>query len=151
MKEFSIRFSVVGHVKQTVTVTDDAMTAEKLQELLDGGHVVTSIQEGGQVVEFVQDATTEWDTKEKIIGVVENVDNYCEYEDYEVFEEVITPQTHFTDNAGKTLTRDEVKKLAKKAMIDGGDAGPVDTSIEKMSDDQLFLEATDENCNFITE
>lgn len=73
-----IRFSVLGDVKQTVIVTRPGYSPQRLQSLLNGGEVLTTIQENGQMV--VQTSSG----KETVIGTVVDVENECSYELFEV-------------------------------------------------------------------
>jgi hypothetical protein len=75
MATVQIRFDVAGSVTQTVRILDPKISPEILQKLLRSGEAATTIQEGGNL-EYLLDG--------KLIGVVENVDNDCEYSEYEV-------------------------------------------------------------------
>lgn len=78
--EFKIEFSVQGYISQRVNITAEGWTAEKLQEAMNNGNIITTIQDGGQVL-----ASTENDLI--VIGTVVEVDNNLEYCDYEVEDE----------------------------------------------------------------
>jgi spore germination protein GerM len=76
MKEVSITFNVSGWVTQILEVDDD-ITEQGLQELIEGlgdGRFVTTIQEGGEVL----------DEDMKRVGLVVDVDNNIEYSDFEI-------------------------------------------------------------------
>jgi hypothetical protein len=75
--EFDLSFSVQGHVKQTIEIVSPKYTPKKILKGLNDGTIITTIQEGGSV-EFVRDG--------HVIGKVVNVDNQCEYFDYELGE-----------------------------------------------------------------
>ncbi len=76
-KEFSITFEVQGYVKQFVTMIDQRITLEQLQVGLRCGKYATTIQENGYIIEV---ATM------KNVARVTNVDNFCEYNEFEVEE-----------------------------------------------------------------
>ena len=71
-----ITFSVFGFVKQVVQVSDK-IKPETLQKLLNSGKVLTSMREGG-AISFAKNR--------KWVGTVNNVDNECEYSEFEVRE-----------------------------------------------------------------
>jgi hypothetical protein len=77
MPNMKIKFSVSGVVEQEVKMIDPLISRSALQQLLNTGKVVTTIQEGG-TVEFLKDG--------EVIGKVVSVDNECSYEDFEVKE-----------------------------------------------------------------
>jgi hypothetical protein len=70
-----ISFLVSGSVSQTVIITDPKITPAKLQKLLESGKAATTIQEDGVVVSVLTG---------RVIGNVEDVDNDCSYENFEV-------------------------------------------------------------------
>jgi hypothetical protein len=76
-KEFELSFLVSGHVKQTIEIRDPKYTPEKIVKGLSKGTIVTTIQEGGNM-ELLKNG--------HVIGKVVNVDNQCEYFDYELGE-----------------------------------------------------------------
>jgi hypothetical protein len=78
-KSFKVTFSVQGWVEQTIEVSDPKMTAEKLEKLLNEGKLVTTIQENGGLIQL---------KGFKQVGQIVNVDNNCEYVEYEVDDEI---------------------------------------------------------------
>ena len=77
-QEHTNRFDVQGSVKQTIVMVDPDVTLEQLRVRLISGVYATTIQEGGEVIEVATDA---------VIAKVVDVDNECEYLDYDVEEE----------------------------------------------------------------
>ena len=75
--DFEISFCAQGSIKQRVEITDPGMTAERLQDLLNKGDAVTTVQEGGDVVLLLNE-------EERVIGKVVDVDNSLEYCEFEV-------------------------------------------------------------------
>jgi hypothetical protein len=75
MKDLYITFNVSGSIRQRVEVADD-MTPQQLQAMFDKSEIVTTIQEGGELL-----LTSDFETK---VGTVEDVDCDCEYSEYEV-------------------------------------------------------------------
>jgi hypothetical protein len=75
--KLEIVFSVSGYVKQTVEV-DSAITANKLQELLNNGEVATTMGEDGNLIYI---------SSGELIGKVVDMDSDLEYCDYDVTEE----------------------------------------------------------------
>lgn len=73
--EVEISFTVQGHCTQYVEITDKKLTVEKLRAGLRSGKYVTTIQEGGQVMQV-----RPW----KVVGYVRSCDPECAYEDFEV-------------------------------------------------------------------
>jgi len=73
-KEATVRFSVSGWVTQRVEIFHPDITPEKLQDMLNNGDALTTIQEDGSITTAAGDG----------IGKVLSVDNECEYEDFEV-------------------------------------------------------------------
>lgn len=74
-KEIDISFLVQGHINQTIELFDDYEHINVV-EGLEAGTVMTTVQEGGDVLGVV-------DGNLITIGKVVNVDNNLEYEDYE--------------------------------------------------------------------
>jgi hypothetical protein len=74
-REFEITFSVSGYVTQNVLITDPKITAHQLQSMLETGRAMTTMQEGGVVIVTRTD---------RVIGKVVDVDNNCQYEDFDV-------------------------------------------------------------------
>ena len=80
MKTVDITFCVQGYIKQTVELTNDNYTPEQVQDLLDKGEALTTIQEGGNVCLYDAEGN------EIVLGKVVNVDNNLEYDDFDVEE-----------------------------------------------------------------
>ena len=78
MKTLEITFGVQGWVKQIVEVPDNINT-EELKGKLNSNMALTTIQEGGEIIEFPNG-------EEIMIGEVKSVNNECEYTDFEVRE-----------------------------------------------------------------
>lgn len=74
MNEVKITFSVSGYVTQTVELKPGVDPAD-LEQKLRSGVAATTIQEDGEVV-VVESG--------EVLGTVTNVDNNCEYDDYDV-------------------------------------------------------------------
>lgn len=72
-----IRFSVQGYIKQVVEITKDGYTPERIQEELNKGILVTTVQEDG---------TMDVTASGEVVGKVASVDNNLEYDDFEVEE-----------------------------------------------------------------
>lgn len=70
-----VTFSVLGHVTQKVRLVDVSFSAEHIQEMLNDGTAVTTIQENGDLV-----VTESGHVIAKVVGV----DNECEYSDFNV-------------------------------------------------------------------
>jgi hypothetical protein len=84
MKKIIINFYIQSYVKQRVSLHGDVeLTPQQLQDLLSSGKVVTTIQEDGDVILLSADEK-ESDTVGKQIGTVIEVDNECEYSEFEV-------------------------------------------------------------------
>jgi hypothetical protein len=63
-------------VEQTIEILDEKYTGEDIVKGLQSGEMCTSIQEGGEVIHMTEEKT-------KVIGKVINVDNNCEYVDFD--------------------------------------------------------------------
>lgn len=105
VSRFEVAFSVMGNVKQTVEIARPGWTAERLQSALEDRTVFTTIQDNGEV-EVVETG--------EIIGRVVNVDNECEYDEFQVTrsggptaEDVVAAAA----DVDVTLTADEVKRV----------------------------------------
>lgn len=72
-KQVKVSFSVSGTIEQTLEVPAD-MTLSELEDQLNNGQIVTTVQEGGSL-----DVTATGNS----IGKVLDVDNQLEYEDFD--------------------------------------------------------------------
>ena len=76
-RTINVKFSVSGYAEQSILLNPDVnMTAEEIRGGLESGELFTSIQEHGGTLFRLADDTE--------LGQVVNVDNYCEYTDFEV-------------------------------------------------------------------
>lgn len=81
MKTFKVSFNVMGVCNQYIELNDDCgLDENELADLLESGDVLTSVQEGGDVVLMK-------DGKFTVIGKVTFVDIDGEYEMFDVEEE----------------------------------------------------------------
>jgi hypothetical protein len=75
-REIKISFCVAGSIKQTIRLLNSVkLTPDEIVQGLNDGSILTTIQEGG-TVEFLADG--------KKIGEVVNVDNECEYTEFDL-------------------------------------------------------------------
>ena len=80
MKTFRVSFNVMGVCNQYIELNDDCnLTENELADLLEKGDVLTSVQEGGDVVLMA-------DGKFTVIGKVVSADIDGEYEMFDVEE-----------------------------------------------------------------
>jgi hypothetical protein len=70
-----ITFNASGWVKQNVKIIDPNVTADELEQMLKSGEAITTIQDDGVIIN-AKDS--------HVIGVMEQVNNDCEYTDFEV-------------------------------------------------------------------
>ena len=78
MKTVDISFLVQGHITQTIELPPDCnLTGDEIIEQLDSGKMLTTIQEGGDVIMVNSEGID-------IVASVLNVDNELEYSDYEL-------------------------------------------------------------------
>jgi hypothetical protein len=77
--EFELSFSVQGYVKQIIEIVDPKYTPKKILKGLQQGTIYTTIQEDGNV-EIIKNG--------HVVGKVVNVDNECEYFQYELEDEL---------------------------------------------------------------
>jgi hypothetical protein len=76
-REITVSFCVGGHVKQNIELSPDCkLTVEEIQEKLDNGKLFTTIQENGELL----------DVEGNVFGKITNVDNHCEYTEFDVEE-----------------------------------------------------------------
>lgn len=81
MKTFKVSFNVMGVCNQYIELNDDCgLDENELADLLESGDVLTSVQEGGDVVLMKDGEFT-------VIGKVTFVDIDGEYEMFDVEEE----------------------------------------------------------------
>ena len=82
MKTMRIAFSAQGQVKQRVTLLKTGVSAKELQDGLNSGRYVTTIQEGGEFSTHIEETST----GEKVARI-DDVNNELEYSDFEVEED----------------------------------------------------------------
>ena len=73
-----ISFLISGDAKVRVTILDNKITPKKLESMLESGKAVLTIQEHGNI---------EITRTGRVIGTVDEVDNNCTYEGFEVTKE----------------------------------------------------------------
>ncbi len=72
--EATIKFSVNGYVKQRIDILVPTLSVEDIVRMLRDGEALTTIQEDGQLIRL---------SGGEILARVIDVDNNCEYSDYE--------------------------------------------------------------------
>jgi hypothetical protein len=80
MKNVDITFNVQGHITQKVELTNPDYTPEQVQELLNEGKALTTIQKGGDICLYTEDGD------EIVLGkvvAVEPTEN-LQYDEFEV-------------------------------------------------------------------
>lgn len=70
-----ISFTAQGHIYQTIKLLTEKYTEQQIVDMLKSGEAYTTVQEKGNV-EIISTG--------EIIGIVTSVDNYLEYEDFEI-------------------------------------------------------------------
>ena len=80
MKTVNITFGVQGYVTQKVELTNPDYTPEQIQQLLNEGNALTTIQKGGDLCLYTEDGD------EIVLGKIVSVEptEHLEYDEFEV-------------------------------------------------------------------
>lgn len=80
VEEYEVKFSATGWIRQRIQIVDCNLSPDEVQAMLNDGRLITTVQEGGEVLIQGGGELGPLHT----VGKVISVDNNMEYTDFEV-------------------------------------------------------------------